>query len=181
MATQFNKKHLQIAGAVLLLALGYNVWYFALRTPAKRTPVAIGGSRAPQDRPAEAGPGAPPPPRAVDPMMIPPPPSVDLTTELRWVRNPFVLPEGARRRAVQAAVEVEADPVVNSILYSDERQLAIVDHKILRVGDRVSNGKIVEIERDAIVIDAGRTRRRIAMKPPVFGGVRPAARPLRRQ
>jgi hypothetical protein len=42
--------------------------------------------------------------------------------------------------------------VVSSILYSASRRLAIVDGRIVGVGDAVGNYRIVEIERDAVVL-----------------------------
>ncbi len=101
--------------------------------------------------------------------------TVDVTTAPVWGRNPFET--GARQngdRVAGAGAPAVADPVVRSILYSAGRQVALVDDRIVSVGAEVSAGRIVEIEPEAIVIDApGGEQRRIELSRPALPALRP--------
>ena len=94
------------------------------------------------------------------------PPAVDLAVSPQWPRDPFqaVLP-------LIAAAAPPPDPIVQTILYSPLRSTAIVDGRIVTVGDRVSSGSIAAIEPDAVIIgSAAGPRKRIALKPPALKG-----------
>lgn len=98
-----------------------------------------------------------------DPATIPAPPPVDMQTAPSWPRDPFLAHGETRNQAVAAATpeRAEPDPVVQSILYSSERRLALVDRRILKVGDHVGAATIIDIQPTAIVLrqPGGRTRR----------------------
>jgi hypothetical protein len=157
-----ERRHLHIAIALLVAAVVYNVFTWAR---GRSTSVA----RADQQAPLLAGvvPQARPSTwfgeTAADPAAIPAPPRVDVSGTPRWSNDPFLAP-GESRRAPVVAMAVQpdvADPVVRTILYAADRHLAIVDDRIVRVGDVVSAGTIVDIARDAIVVRTatGATRR----------------------
>jgi hypothetical protein len=56
------------------------------------------------------------------------------------------------------------DAVLETILYSSERQLAIVDGHILGLGDEVRGAKVVEIEPTSVLLrDAGGRLRRLTL------------------
>jgi len=57
--------------------------------------------------------------------------------------------------------EPEREVVVTSILYSADRQLAIVNGRIARPGDRIGSSSIVEIRPRAIVVESPERGRRI--------------------
>jgi len=59
------------------------------------------------------------------------------------------------------------DPVVQLILYSAERRAALVDGRLVGVGDEVSLGRVAAIEPDAVVIEtsAGKRRRLELTRP----------------
>ena len=102
---------------------------------------------------------------------IPAPPRVDLGTPPTWARNPFAAIHATSEEAPAPPV---ADPVVRSILYAAQRRAAFVDSSIVGVGDRVGAGRVVAIERDAIIVEtpAGE-RRRFALRGPGSAGGRP--------
>jgi hypothetical protein len=56
---------------------------------------------------------------------------------------------------------------VTSILWSRERQLALVDGVIRHVGDTVDGARIIEIQQDAVLVSdrAGRLRRASLVRP----------------
>lgn len=117
----------------------------------------------------------------LDPLTIPPPPAIDLDTAPTWDHNPFAAFADPRAAApapssqpAPSAAPAGGDPVVRSILFSSERRLALVDARIVGVGDRVRTGTIVVIDRDAVVIEtASGDRRRLALKTPSLLGEKP--------
>jgi hypothetical protein len=149
---KLERRYLNIAIIVLIAAVAYNL--FVRGRPAASTraeqQVPLLSGVVPQARPlTPTGQGV------VDPASIPPPPRVDLAGGPVWSNDPFLGPGESRRAAavaVAAAQPSGAEPVVRTILYSPERRLAIVDNRIVRVGDAVSVGTIVDIARDAIVV-----------------------------
>lgn len=158
---KFNRTHL-IGSVVLLLAsILYNVWVFWGSSAAKKgakagTPAAVAGT---------AGVST-----AIDPQTLPAPPPIDLNVAPAWDRDPFrragAVP--SKPEAVLAAVApkaVEADPVVGAILFSPERKLAIVNGKIVAVGDRLPSGIVSDITRDAILVrDSSGDERRYVLR-----------------
>jgi hypothetical protein len=162
----FERRHLNIAIAVLVLVIAWNLWSW-LRPSAPMQAQAdaplLGPEAAPAGRAAAGGPARP----AFDATSIPAPVGVDLRTPPIWSRDPLLAPGESRKK--QAAVlltsaPVGPDPTLRTILHSAERSLAIVDNRIVRVGDVVSVGTIVEIQRDAIVVQtASGERRRIGL------------------
>ena len=161
---KFEKRHLQIALVILLAIVAYNVWSFTRSTR----------SAIPQQNQAPLLANVQPVARPdvttqqpiVDPASIPAPPSIDLKREPTWAKDPF-LGAGESRRFPTAAPAREVagpEPTVRSILYSPGRRLAIVDNRIVQIGDRVAGGEISDIEREAIVIKtASGEKRRIAL------------------
>lgn len=161
---KLQRRHLKIVLGLLALALLYNLWSFFGRRAS---------TSGPSPAPLLSGPtpaaGAPAPP-AIDPTTIPAPPVVDLKTTPSWVRDPFLL-AGETRDETIAQVSLPAtndpDPVVHSILFSPQRKLAVIQGRIYKVGDRVGNSEIVDIERAAVVIrTAAGERRRVELLSP---------------
>jgi len=145
-----RRSHLGLALAALAAAALYNVWYFALR------PAAPAGSRPASEQPlvGPAGPaesaGAP-----RDPLAIPAPPVVDLVSAPSWRRDPFLFGDESRavaRPSVRAPAPIR--PNVRTILYSADRRLAIVNGRIVGVGDAVGDYTVADIEKGAVVFTA---------------------------
>jgi len=145
-----RRAHLTLALAALAAAALYNVWYFVLRPaapavsrPAAEQPLIVAAGQA------QAGMAA------RDPLTIPAPPPVDLTSAPSWRRDPFLFGDETRdawRPAVQAQTPVR--PTVRTILYSATRRLAIVNGRIVGVGDVVGDYTVADIEKDAVSFTA---------------------------
>jgi hypothetical protein len=142
--------HLTLALAALAAAVLYNLWYFVLRPAGPRSSPPA----AEQPLVAQAGPqqGAE---AARDPLSIPAPSAIDLASAPSWRRDPFLFGDETRAVARAAAPEpVPARPVVRTILYSASRRLAIVDGRIVGVGDTVGGYRVADIEKGAVVFTA---------------------------
>ena len=145
-----RRSHLTLALAALAAAVLYNVWYFVLRPSA---PVL---SRPAAEQPLLSATG---PPRSgtvpLDPLTIPAPPPIDAASAPSWRRDPFLFGDETRavaRPVLQARAPVL--PTVRTILYSASRRLAIVDGRIVGVGDAVGDYTVADIEKDAVVFAA---------------------------
>ena len=139
--------HLTLALAALAAAVLYNVWYFVLR------PAAPAESRRAVEQPlAESAAAARPRLDSPDPLTIPAPPAIDLASAPAWRRDPFLFGDETRvvPRPVVTARAPEP-PSVRSILFSASRRLAIVNGRIVGIGDRVGDFTVAGIERDAVV------------------------------
>ena len=142
-----RRTHLTLALAALAAAVIYNVWYFVVRPSA---PVA---SRPAAEQPLLAAAG---PPRAgavpLDPLTIPAPPPIDAAAAPSWRRDPFLFGDETRDVARPVAqAQAPVPPTVRTILYSASRRLAIVDGRIVGVGDAVGDYTVAAIEKDAVV------------------------------
>ena len=165
---KFNRRHLIVSVILLFGSVLYNVWVFwgpsAVKKGAKAlAPPAIAGA------PAAAGTTGVTAP--ADPLTMPPAPRVDLEVVPAWDRDPFRRAglEPPKPQAVTEAVAPAApapDPVVRAILFSPERKLAIVNEKILVVGDRLDDGVISEITREAILVRGAVGERRLLLAGP---------------
>jgi len=161
---KLGKAHLAGSLAMVVASIGYNVWVFA--RPAARSSSQASNQAPLVDGLLPTGPvvtgemGV----ATIDPTSVPPPPDVELDRAPEWPRNPFasnhirpaaVVIEGPAPEAV-----VEPDVLVASILHSADRHLAVVNGRIVRVGDRVGSNTILEIQPRAIVIESPRGGRR---------------------
>jgi len=144
-----RRSHLILALSALAAAVLYNLWFFVLRpgpSPEARPP-------QPEQPLLDLSGGWPASTSFGDPSTIPPPPAVDMSGQPSWRRDPFVFGNETRDALRPSSRQTRAaEPVVSSILYSASRRLAIVDGRIVGVGDAVGNYRIVEIERDAVVL-----------------------------
>jgi hypothetical protein len=76
---------------------------------------------------------------------------------------------------VQRSVDLERQPDdaepelrIDSILFSPERRLAVVNGRIARAGDRIAGSRIVDIQPRAVVVESPvRGRRTIEMRSPL--------------
>lgn len=151
---KLGRKHLIASIVVLAASVAWNIWVFS--KPAPRGSVS-GASRL--EQPPNSGPstadGLVP---SIDPATIAPPPPLDLTRAPAWARNPFAHPgaataPGTSSPSPPAPAPVTAIPVLGAILFSDARKSAIIDGRIVGVGDRVQGGLVVSIARDAVVVE----------------------------
>lgn len=144
-----RRSHLVLALAALTAAVLYNLWFFVLK-PGPQTE-----ARPVPEQPLIAASGIVPAFALRDPSTIPPPPAIDTAASPSWRRDPFLFGDESRA-VIRPAVRPSAAsvPVVRSILYSASRRLAIVDGRIVGVGDMAGEYTVVEIEQGAVVFTA---------------------------
>lgn len=99
--------------------------------------------------------------------------TVDMSTAPGWRRNPFPVrasEPGSARQIVLAEKPAERpDPVVKSILFSASRQVALVDGRVVKTGDRVGPLFVQSIEPDGVVLaTADGLRKRIGLDRPTI-------------
>ena len=154
---KLERRHLIIVIVILVLVVLWRITssLTSRAAPAVQSQMPLISSANPQSAKAAAQPSTPAPAPGNDLTAIPAPPGVDLAAAPIFSGDPFLGP--GESRAVQVAQTTEPqpvgpDPVLRSILYSATRRMALVGNRIVKVGDAVSTGTIVEITRDAIVI-----------------------------
>ena len=153
-ASRFRPFVWSLAGSVAAALILIGIWYGVRRWSAPAAPSVPAGDNVPRQAgtPAPANRSSMPPPATVTPPERPRVPA-------NGVNSPAVPPPTS---------EPERDVVVTSILYSADRQLAIVNGRIARPGDRIGSTSIVEIRPRAIVVESpGRGRRIVSLRVPL--------------
>jgi hypothetical protein len=79
------------------------------------------------------------------------PQMVDVTTPPDWRRDPFNVAPAVLKVAV-VSPPPPPDPVVQSILFSGSRRVALIDGRIVREGDRLGTAVVRAVEVDTVVI-----------------------------
>ena len=69
---------------------------------------------------------------------------------LRWGRDPFLLPEKQPGQGGKEAVEGEFR--LSAIIYRAGRGVAIINNRIVRVGDVIEEMKVAEIRQDRVIL-----------------------------
>jgi len=106
----------------------------------------------------------------IDQATLPPVPDVGLDRAPEWPRNPFLSTRvrAAETSPASAKATAEPDLVLASILYSAERRLAIVNGRIVGVGDRVGSMTVRDIEPRAVVVESSTgVRRMLELRTPL--------------
>jgi hypothetical protein len=163
-----SRAQLVLVFSLLAAAIAYNVWVFTrpargsgtVMTPAPLLDGLMAGG------PSVTGEAAP---VSIDPTSVPPVPDVGLERRPEWPRNPFLNLRGAIEPAgVVDEPEPDADLVLASILHSPDRQLAIVNGRIVRVGDRIGSATVRDIEPRTVVVEtADGLRRTLELRIPL--------------
>lgn len=164
-----QRSHLRIAVIVLVAAVGYNLWaYFR---PAQRSGAVVNRQQQQPLLPSESQATGP---QAVDPLTIPAPPSFDASVAPGSGRDPFLFGDERRDGVVRAAETARVpDPQVRTILYSSTRKTALVENRMVSVGDSVGSLKVVAIDKDAVVfVSSNGERRRVALYRATSSGIR---------
>jgi hypothetical protein len=88
-------------------------------------------------------------------------------------RDPFLFGNESRDVKVETAVQLGPDPFVASILYSPTRRVAVVEGRIVSIGDAIGAFKVADIQKDAVIFTtpAG-DRRRVPLHGPPPEGIR---------
>lgn len=91
---------------------------------------------------------------------------VDIKTAPKWSRDPFHAEPDAIK-ALSAAPASPPEPTVFSILVSGQRRIALIDGRIVRVGDLVGSSVVRAIDQDSVVLitAAGHTQRLTLDRP----------------
>jgi hypothetical protein len=163
---------LTVVFSLLALAIAYNAWVF-LRPTTRATSQAA--ERPLLDSLQATGPTVTGEPGVaiIDPRTLPPVPDVVLDRTPQWPRNPFVNVRLPAAVETKPSTEKTAEPelVVGSILYSAQRRLAIVNGRIVRVGDRVGSAIVRDIEARAVIVESsGGARQTLELRMPYGNG-----------
>ncbi|MEK6631330.1 MAG: hypothetical protein AABY89_11405 [Acidobacteriota bacterium] len=166
---KIQRKHLQYALFALVAAVVYSAWSYLTPAARQATNRPVG-----QEQPLLAGMQQPTSPSdVVDPLAIPAPPDVQMARTPSGGRDPFLFGNESRDMKVETVRGVTSDPFVRSILFSATRRLALVENRMVGVGDTVGGFKVASIERDAVVFTtAGGERRRVSLHGPPPEGIR---------
>ena len=99
-------------------------------------------------------------------------PRVDLGVPPQWRRDPFRADAIAASQV--AAAPKAPDPVLGAILSSADRRMALLNGRIVGVGDRVGPFTVIEIANEQVVVRGpdGDTRTLPVRSPNATGGVR---------
>jgi Tfp pilus assembly protein PilO len=81
--------------------------------------------------------------------------------------SPAAKPPVPKKGSSGPARSFEPDPVVHTILFSSQHKVALVDGRIVRVGDRLGSGRVLAIEQNAVVFvtAAGLVKRLVLEQP----------------
>lgn len=171
-----NKLFLIGLGIALILALIYNISFFAGRRSAQSSgslthsgAVAL-ASLPPHGTDDGTGKGG-----TIFAPVVKPVKMVDRLKSLAldsrpWGRNPFLTGEEEFSLQAQYATgEREREngaTTINGILIGTNRRIAIIDRTIVGEGDWIGPEQVVEIDGNEAILALGRNRRAIAMKAP---------------
>ncbi|WDT77119.1 MAG: hypothetical protein MPW16_07835 [Candidatus Manganitrophus sp.] len=74
-----------------------------------------------------------------------------------WGRDPFILPAPLPEQALLNSVENDAGKAfsLSAIIYRDGEGAAIINHRILRLGDRIEGMMVQEILSDRVILREG--------------------------
>lgn len=152
-----DRRHLAAALSLVAGGVVYNTWAFAT-TQADPSAAAAVLAASPSPDPIVSA-GRPDPTHATAPFLLPAEPAADVMIDAppAWSRDPFMGHRAAPAPSVAPPAEPppprEPDVVVNSILYSSTRRLAMVNGRTVRVGQRIGGVTVVDILPDAIVVE----------------------------
>jgi hypothetical protein len=164
------------AAAVIVLAVLLALEWLS-NAPVTRIPGTVQKPRIAQGPPSQPPRTAPIPQGSQNPQTTPVPAGRNVRGEeaqpaaREGPRPRAGVSEGQRPSPPKPDVPAVPDPVVQSILYSTGRQVALVDHRVVGVGDKVANGVVIEIQPEAVVVRTARGQvRRVAMVRPRLAG-----------
>lgn len=93
--------------------------------------------------------------------------------EQGWARNPFALPasvhslsEDEIKKGAEVAKTLEDNSLglrLNSIFISNSRKLAIINSRVVTIGDEVGGVRILDIQRDRVIIGRGKQKQTILL------------------
>lgn len=82
-------------------------------------------------------------------------------TPTPWGRDPFIpligVKEGIERRDLR----------LSAIIYSEKRPSAIIDNKIVYIGDTIDGQKVIDIKQEYVILQAGDRPYRLGLEGPL--------------
>ena len=76
-----------------------------------------------------------------------------------WVKNPFLLPQYKEEKKKDTAPAVR----LSAIFEKGKDWVAIIDHEVVRKGDMVGGEKVLEIEKDKVILTRNGTKRVLSL------------------
>ena len=76
-----------------------------------------------------------------------------------WVKNPFILPQFKEEKKKETAPAVR----LFAIFEKGKDRVAIIDHEVVRKGDMVGDEKVLEIEKDKVILTRNGTKRVLSL------------------
>jgi len=178
-----TRSQIQQLVVIFLLVAFVAVWFLTRKTPPLVSPPAI-GSPSVATPPSPMLP-SPPPPASEDPLP---------TEEIVLNRDPFQLPsplkEAVRQREIlkeqpPTPPPQEAPPIPTSppplqlqgVFWGTPRPSAIINRRILYVGDTIDNAKILAVTKDGVTASYGGQEFQLRLPEPNLQGSRGERRP----
>lgn len=81
-----------------------------------------------------------------------------------WGRNPFLTEAETLKPLIPAGEAVV--PTVRAIIIGRPKPVATIDGKVVTVGDKIGEEKVVEIREDSVVLETDRGRRSLKIAAP---------------
>ena len=168
-------KPVLIFGIVVLLLAGYIFFFTGKKKAAPVAPVPpVSGQtqpaqqgQAPPQPPAQAAPPSPaktipsePAAKGGQPEVAPSTVKPDFDKlKGAWVKNPFILPQFKEEKKKETAPAVR----LFAIFEKGKDRVAIIDHEVVRKGDMVGDEKVLEIEKDKVILTRNGTKRVLSL------------------
>ncbi len=76
-----------------------------------------------------------------------------------WVKNPFILPQFKEEKKKETVPALR----LFAIFEKGKDKVAIIDHEVVRKGDMVGDEKVLEIEKDKVVLTRNGTKRVLSL------------------
>jgi hypothetical protein len=155
-------KPVLIFGIVVLLLAGYIHFFTGKKKTA--TPVAPVPQASSQVQPTPATPAkiVPPEPPAkgskTEAVSAPVKPDFGKLKGI-WLRNPFMLPQFKEEKKKDTIPAVR----LSAIFEKGKDRVAIIDREVVRKGDMVGNEKVLEIEKDKVILTRDGTKRVLSL------------------
>ena len=120
------------AGALLLCAVTWALW----SSPGK----------------GKTAPGKPPVQQQAPFLQLPPAPAADGT---EWGNNPFIADRSGSKGAVSRSGDAEEEISLQGVLWDPKAPTAIINNRVVGVGDPVGSWRVVEIQKGEVVLSDG--------------------------
>lgn len=80
----------------------------------------------------------------------------------RWGDSPFLAERGSRGTAVTDASSPKGSYVLNGILWDPKAPSAIINNRVVGVGEHLNGWEVVEIQKDKVILSDGTSTRTLS-------------------